>query len=306
MVIALRERVKGFSLIELMISLSLTLALGLAAIQLFQIHERSYGDQNAISEIKQNARATSVQIADEIRRAGAGVPSFAASGAGTIDEAIAVVLNGSDSTHLRLRTGLSNALTSVLTVPAQYAPNIPRSVSVADASTFSTALGTTAPSGRFVYLWGSGNYHCLGWIRAELLTIDSTAKTISIVGRQAAGCLDEVSGVVSLAERHTVMLEEAVSFFLNSGSVWRAAATDMGNPTNPLWGPSSELLRNVSTLAFAYYDESGTAVEITTLSGRLAVSRIDTLIEVRPAGARPGVPPFTLQTHGYLRLPRTP
>src|SRR5262245_26808072 len=174
MVKSLRERVSGFSLIELMISLSLTLGIGLAAVQLFQIHERSYGDQNAIAEIKQNARSTAMQIADEIRRAGAAVPSFAASGAGATDEAIAVVLNGSDSTHLRLRTGASNILTWVLTVPAQYETNIPRSVSVADASTFSAALGTTSPSGRFVYLWGSGNYHCLGWIRAELLTIDNT------------------------------------------------------------------------------------------------------------------------------------
>src|SRR6185436_9622676 len=122
MVITRRDGVKGFSLIELMISLSLTLGIGLAAIQLFQIHERSYGDQNAIAEIKQNARSTAVQVVDEIRRAGTGVPSFAASGAGAIDEAIAVVLNGSDSAHLRLRTGASNVLTSVLTVPAQYAP----------------------------------------------------------------------------------------------------------------------------------------------------------------------------------------
>jgi prepilin-type N-terminal cleavage/methylation domain-containing protein len=298
--------VKGFSLIELMISLSLSLAIGLAAIQLFQTHERSYGDQNAVAETKQNARATAAQIADEIRRAGTGVPSFAASAAGPIDEAIAVVLNGSDSTHLRLRTGASNVLTSVLTVPAQYALNTPRSISVADASTFATALGTTTPSGRFVYLWGSGNYHCLGWIRAELLTVDSATKTLSIAGRQAAGCLDTVPGVVSLVERHTVMLEEAVSFFLNSGSIWRATATDMTNQTNPLWGPSSELLRNVTKLSFAYYDASGTAVDTATFSGRAAVSRIDTVIEVRPAGARPTVAAFTLQTHGYPRLPRTP
>jgi hypothetical protein len=306
MVTCLHERVKGFSLIELMISLSLTLGIGLAAIQLFQIHERSYGAQNAIAEIRQNARSTVVQIADEIRRAGNGVPSFAASGAGAIDEAIAVVLNGSDSTHLRLRTGVSNVLTSVLTVPAQYALNIPTSVHVADTSIFSSAMGTTTPSGRFVYLWGCGSYHCLGWVRAELLTIDNTAKTISIVGRQATGCMDAAPGVVSLAERHTVMLEEGVSFFLNSGSLWRAAATDMRNQTNPLWGPSSELLRNVTRLSFAYYDEAGIAVDPTTLSGRLAVSRIDSVIEIHPSGAGPAVPPFTLQTHGYLRLPRTP
>ena len=297
---------KGFSLIELMIALSLTLGIGLAAIQLFQIHERSYGYQNAISEMKQNVRATSVQIVDEIRRAGSGVPSFAASGAGTIDEALAAVLNGSDATHLRLRTGASNVLSSVLTVPAQYTPNVPRSVSVADASTFSAALGTTAPSGSFVYLWGSGNYHCLGWIRAELLAIDNPTKTLSIVGRQAAGCMDATPGIVSFVERHTVMLEEATSFFLNAGSVWRAAASDMRNQTSPLWAPSSELLRNVTRLVFAYYDESGTAVDTTTLSGRLAVSRIDTLIEVRPSGPRPAIAAFTLQTSGYLRLPRTP
>jgi hypothetical protein len=102
------------------------------------------------------------------------------------------------------------------------------------------------------------------------------------------------------------MLEEATSFFLNAGSVWRATASDMRNQTSPLWGPSSELLRNVNRLAFAYYDESGAAVDTSTLSGRLAVSRIDTLIEVRPSGPRPSVQTFTLQASGYLRLPRTP
>ena len=288
---------RGFSLIELMLALSLTLVIGLGATQLFQVHERSYHDQNAISEIKQNARATSAQIVDEIRRAGSGVPSFAAAGAGTIDEVLAAVLNGSDSTHLRLRTGASNVVSSVLTVPAQYTPNVPRSVSVADASPFSAALGTTAPSGRFVYFWGSGNYHCLGWVRAEILAIDGATKTLSIVGRQASGCMDPVPGVVSFAERHVVALEEAVSIFLNAGSLWRATATDMRNPTSAVWGPSSELLRNVTKLTFAYYDESGTAVDTSTLNGRLAVSHIDTIIEV---------PGFTLQTRGYLRLPRTP
>ncbi len=97
-----------------------------------------------------------------------------------------------------------------------------------------------------------------------------------------------------------------INSYLNSGSVWRAAATDSGNQTNPVWGPSSELLRNVTKLSFAYYDESGTPIDTTTLSGRLAISRIDTLIEVRPSGAGPAVPAFTLQTPGYLRLPRTP
>src|SRR5262245_37209892 len=115
MVITRREGVTGFSLLELMISLSLTLGIGLAAIQLFHVRERSFSDQNAMSELKQNARATTVQIADDIRRAGSGVPSFAASGAAAIDEAVAVVLNGSDATHLRLRTSASNVVTSVLT-----------------------------------------------------------------------------------------------------------------------------------------------------------------------------------------------
>lgn len=297
---------RGFSLIELMFALSLTLVIGLAALQLFQIHERSYGDQNAISEIKQNARATSTQIVDEVRRAGSSIPSFAASGAGTTDEALAAVLNGSDSAHLLLRTGASNVVSSVLTVPAQYTPNVPRSVAVADATTFSAALGTTAPSGRFVYLWGSGNYHCLGWVRAEILAIDGSTKTISIVGRQAAGCMDQVPGVVSFAERHVVALEEAVSIFLNSRSLWRATATDMRNPTTPVWGPSSELLRNVTKLTFAYYDESGMAVDTSTLNGRLTVSCIETTIEVRPSTVGQTAPAFALQTRSYLRLPRTP
>src|SRR5947208_348647 len=94
---------KGFSLVELMFAMTITLGIGMAVIQFFQQNERIFGDQQLILEMQQNARLVVSQIADEIRIAGQGVPIFSSRYDHAGDEALAVVLNGSDSTRLNIR-----------------------------------------------------------------------------------------------------------------------------------------------------------------------------------------------------------
>src|SRR5438094_5353534 len=69
---------RGFSLIELLMAMTITVGIGLTVFQLFHRNERVFWDQNLIIEMQQNARAVASQIAEEIRMAGQGVPVYAA------------------------------------------------------------------------------------------------------------------------------------------------------------------------------------------------------------------------------------
>src|SRR5438132_11858511 len=107
----MRAQTSGFSLIELLIALLVTLGIGMMCFQLFHQNERVIRDQNLIMEMQQTARVVMSQIADEVRMAGQGVPVFA----GTFDpgpsEATAAFLSTSTSTRIDFRAGLSNVET---------------------------------------------------------------------------------------------------------------------------------------------------------------------------------------------------
>ena len=69
---------RGFSLIELLMAMAITMGIGMVVFQLFYQNERVFRDQNLIVEMQQNARAVASQISEEIRMAGQGVPVYAA------------------------------------------------------------------------------------------------------------------------------------------------------------------------------------------------------------------------------------
>jgi hypothetical protein len=71
--------------------------------QLFYQNERVIRDQNRIMEMQQTARVVMSQIADEIRMAGQGVPTYGSTFDVSASEATAVFLGTSTSSRIDSR-----------------------------------------------------------------------------------------------------------------------------------------------------------------------------------------------------------
>src|SRR5262245_9424498 len=104
---------KGFSLIELLVAMSVALLLASMMFHLFHQNERVIRDQTLIMEMQQTARIVASQIDDEIRMAGQGVPIYAAAFDANPSEAVAVILESSTSSRIDFRASLSNTETAV-------------------------------------------------------------------------------------------------------------------------------------------------------------------------------------------------
>ena len=208
-------------------ALGITLGIGLVVFQLFRQNERVFRDQNLVIEMQQTARVVASQIADEVRMAGEGVPVYASRFDSLAQEGAAVVLASSTNNRIDFRAGLSLVETSVTTpVPLDCTLGLSRTLTVADGSSFLNALGTTTPTGKFVYIWGPANNQTWTWVRAELTRINGN--TLTLTPRQGG-----VSSVFTRAP--TLTLEEAVSFYLSGTNVKRATAADMTNLASPAW-----------------------------------------------------------------------
>src|SRR5512138_2209653 len=108
------ERQTGFSLIEVLVALSIVLCLSTMMFQLFHQNERVLRDQTLIMEMQQTARIVISQIADEIRMAGQGVPLYATAFDAGPSEAAAVILDSSSASRIDFRAGLSNVETTAV------------------------------------------------------------------------------------------------------------------------------------------------------------------------------------------------
>ncbi len=289
----MKQQSKGFSLVELLMALIITLGIGMAVFQLFRQNEQVFHDQNLIIEMQQNARAVASQIVDEIRMAGQGVPIFAATFDGAPGEGVAPIMPSSASDRIDFRAGLSNVETDVtLTLPIDCVIGVSRTLSVGDGTTFSSALGTTIPTGKFVYIWGFTGNSTLTWVRAELTRIASSSLTVT--PRQAG------TDPVRFLRAPTVSLEEAVSFQMNGATIRRATAADMTNPGSPIWSAANEIGRNVASLTFTYYDRNDQVIAPGSLADRLAIARVDVRLVAQTSdflsnGSRP-VYPISLRT----------
>jgi len=268
---------KGFSLIEVMMALGITLGIGLIVFQLFRQNERVFRDQNLVIEMQQTARAVASQIADEVRMAGEGVPVYASRFDSLAQEGAAVVLASSTNNRIDFRAGLSLVETSVTTpVPLDCTLGLSRTLTVADGSSLLNALGTTTPSGKFVYIWGPANNQMWTWVRAELTRINGN--TLTLTPRQG-----RVSSVFTRAP--TLTLEEAVSFYLSGTNVRRATAADMTNLASPAWSASNDIGRNVTSLTFTYYDENNTPIDPGSLTNRFSIMRVDVRLVAQTSDA---------------------
>ncbi len=269
----------GFSLIELLLALIITLLLTMMLFQLFRENERVVRDQTLTMEMQQTARVVASQIADEVRMAGQGVPVFAGQFDTAASEAIAPVLGTSDANRIDIRAGLSNTETAVAAAgPLDLSLGTSRTLSVADGSSFSATLSTSAPAGRFVYVWGR-TAASWAWVRAELTSI--TPASLTITPRQSSNMDTRIHFIAS----PTISLEEAVSIFLNSGSARRATGVDLRDPANPSWSAANEIGRNVISLSFVYYDSAGNVVTPSSLNNRMQIMRVDIQLTVQVVSA---------------------
>ncbi|PYS31006.1 MAG: hypothetical protein DMG11_02920 [Acidobacteria bacterium] len=258
-------------------ALGITLGIGLVVFQLFRQNERVFRDQNLVIEMQQTARVVASQIADEVRMAGEGVPVYASRFDSLAQEGAAVVLASSTNNRIDFRAGLSLVETSVTTpVPLDCTLGLSRTLTVADGSSFLNALGTTTPTGKFVYIWGPANNQTWTWVRAELTRINGN--TLTLTPRQGG-----VSSVFTRAP--TLTLEEVVSFYLSGTNVKRATAADMTNPASPAWSASNDIGRNVTSLTFTYYDENNNPIDPGSLASRLSIARVDVRIVAQTSDA---------------------
>ena len=143
----------GFSLLEVLVATAITLAVGAAAFQLFHQNERIFRDQALVLEMQQSARVVASQIAADIRMAGQGIPP----GLGD------VILPGSGSSRLNIRTGFSATETAV-TSP------VPLSLTTGSSATVIVESTAGFSAGRQVFLWFEK-----GWARAATTSVSGSA-----------------------------------------------------------------------------------------------------------------------------------
>jgi prepilin-type N-terminal cleavage/methylation domain-containing protein len=274
----MRNCLRGFTLIEMLIALAISISVGALIFHLFQQNERVVRDQASVMEMQQTARVVMSQIADEIRMTGQEVPVYSANWDTSPAEAVAAILPTSTSTRIDFRAGLSNTDTAVTGASAlDVSLYVTRTLSVSDGSAFSTALGTNWPTGKFVYIWGPTSTSTWAWVRSQLINISST--TLMVTPQQSSNMLS----TVHFTALPMISLEEAISIYLNGDTVRRATATDMTNPAAPVWSPSNDLGKNFRSLSFTYYDKNGIAVSPNTLANRNAIAGVDIQLTVQTA-----------------------
>jgi hypothetical protein len=208
-------------------------------------------------EMQQTARIVMSQIADEVRMAGQGVPMYASTFDLSPSESTAAFLGSSSSSRIDFRAGLSNVETVVTTFP-------PLDIVIGSSTTLGIADSTGLSNGKYIYLWGPVT-NGWAWIRAQLTSVASTY--ITFIPQQTGS----QSTPVHFIAAPTVYLEEAVSIFLNAGSVRHATASGFANPASPTWGPSNEIGANFTDLTFTYYDVNGSVVTPTSLANRASI-----------------------------------
>ena len=272
------ERQTGFSLIEVLVALSIVLCLSTMMFQLFHQNERVIRDQTLIMEMQQTARIVASQIADEIRMAGQGVPVYSSTFDAVPSEAVAVILDSSNASRIDFRAGLSNVETSTASGALDFNMGMPQSIPVQSTSGLLP--------GKFVYVSGTATGSAWSWMRAEVTAASST--TLTLIPRNT-GTTD---ATIHFTAAPAISLEEAVSIYLSGRSVRRAVAGSMSNPSSPAWSAANEIGKNFTALNFRYYDDNGAVVQPVSLSDRIRIMRVDiqlTVVVAAPLsnGSRP-------------------
>ena len=228
--------------------------------------------------MQQTARIVASQIADEIRMAGQGVPVYSSTFDVVPSDAVAVILDSSNASRIDFRAGLSNIETSTDGGALDFNMGMPQSIPVQSTAGLS--------AGKFVYVSGPATGSAWSWMRAEVTAVSST--TLTLIPR-STGTTDTT---IHFAAAPDISLEEAVSIYLSGGSVRRAVAGSMSNPSSPVWSAANEIGKNFTALNFKYYDDKEAIVQPVSLSNRIRITRVDiqlTVVAAAPLsnGSRP-------------------
>ena len=275
---------KGFTLLEILISISITMLIGIAIFQLFQQNERVFGDQNLITEMQQGARAAISQAADEIRMAGQGVPVYADTYSDVPSEETVAILSGSNSTRINFRAGVAPAESSVIAPrPIAFSVGSSMTVTTDDVMGLYNAVGG-GPNGRFVYFWGASNSLGWLWVRSSINTVTPSLNQVGLT-TVSTGPAGNAGATVQFSGSPTMSLEEAIAIYQDnaSGSMRRTTATNMRDPVLPSWAPANELCSNVTQLHFDYFDRFGNVVVPDTLANRARIGGVEIHLAVQTA-----------------------
>lgn len=275
---------KGFTLLEILISISITLVIGVAVFQLFQQNERVFYDQNLVTEMQQATRATIFQAADEIRMAGQGVPTYAETYGDAPSEETVAILSGSGAARINFRAGLAPSETYVVAPsPVTFSVGTSITLTVDNADGLYNAVGG-GPTGRFVYFWGASDTRGWLWVRASINSVTPSVNRAGVTPF-SAGPTGVASGTVQFPTPPTMSMEEAIALYQDgsTGSMRRTTATNMSDPIHPSWAPANDLCANVEQLHFDYFDRSGNVIIPDTLANRGRIERVDIRLTVQTA-----------------------
>jgi hypothetical protein len=286
---------RGFSIAEVLVAILISSVVCIAIVQLFHQNERVFRDQSIVIEMQQSARAALALITDDIRLAGQGVPVFEAGNRDSISEGSVVVLNGTGPSRIQFRAGLSDLDSVVSSTPLSVSVGTTADLSVPHAAAYSAQLGT-APTARYVFIWGAG----MGWVRGHIHSISGLSRILTITPVEAS------PGTITFSTSPMVSLEEAIAIFFDpqTKSVRRATATNLSNPAAPQWGPANELAAHVVELEFQYFDARDSRLPVLdTLTARDRVARIDVQVSVEAASPlnNGALPVYTLSQRSIPR-----
>ena len=261
------KRSAGFSLIETLVSVAVTLGVGGALFQLFVQNERVFRDQQLMLEMHQSVRAVASMIAGEVRAAGQGVPGFAASHENDgLSESVQAFLAGTSPEELKMRVQLSEP-DSVLGQPGFFEAGQTIGVRIQGS-------GALVP-GDHVFFWGPTGLTWT-WVRAR---VDAFAAPSDLQVTPVAVGLE--GGGFTRPPR--VSLEDAVSYRLSGSSVLRGELLELAADGTSRFRESS-IGEYFTALDFVYYDRSGAAVGPASPAGRSAIHRVGFLLEAETSG----------------------
>lgn len=265
---------RGFSLTGMLMAMVITMVVGLSAFQLFVQNERVFRDQNLILDMHQSVRAVASMMADELRMAGQGVPTYAASLEGNTQEGSQTFLDGSGANQIRFRSSIHSATALVEnSLPLSFTVGTPAILSVDDAAAVAALVGTETT--RFAYLWGP-SASAWTWLRARITNVNTTADTITVVPAQMSG----LGGLVDWDPY--LVVEEAVAYRLSGTDLERATSNDFTAMTAP--GLAYEVVgENFTGLTFTYYDGNGNVVTPSSLANRSIIRQVDFTLSAQTA-----------------------
>ena len=260
------ERSRGFTLIELMIAMAITAGMSAIVFNLFLQNQNVFRDQNLVIEMQQSVRAVASMMADEIRMAGQGVPTYAGSMDTTSNaESIQTLLNGTDDSTIVFRAGVEVGIGTITGFPVTFSVGTSTTVTVSDVTAIHDVIGSN--TNRYVFVWGQ-TATSWSWVRSRVSAINTGTNVITMT----PGAIGVADG--TFPDTPNIYAEEALGYRLSSGNIQRGTSGDFTTQTAPVMTYST-VGENFTALAFSYFDADGNAVTITDVDDRASVRRVE-------------------------------